>query len=98
MDDAQVPPPASGHNGGPALDDYEGPPWGEGHIYRYVCWRRAHRAAWRKPRDIQLFRLEKAEKAGLTYEEYSLEIMERGRHIQPDDAETIARIKARRKR
>ncbi len=93
--------PARSHNGGPPLDDdgpYEGPPWGKGHIYRFYCWRRAHRAAWRKPRDIQMFRLEKAEALGLTYEEYSLEILERGRHLQSEDRAAIAQIKRRRKR
>jgi hypothetical protein len=94
--------PARNHNGGPPLEDdagpYEGPPWGEGHIYRFYCWRRAHRAAWRKPRDIQMFRLEKAEALGLTYEEYSLEILERGRHLQIEDREAVARIRRRRKR
>ena len=43
-------------------------------------------------------RLERAERIGLTYEEYTLEILERGRHLQPEDASRIAEIKAARKR
>ena len=34
----------------------------------------------------------KAERLGLTYEEYTLEILERGRHLQIEDVERIAEI------
>ena len=86
------------HNGGPPLDDHEGPPWGKGDPHRFLQWRTAHRAAWKpKSRDIALFRLEKAEKLGLTYEEYTLELLERGRHLQEEDAESIVRIRERRR-
>jgi len=45
-------------------------------------WRRAHRKAWKTPpREIALRRLELAEAAGLTYREYTLEILERGRFL-----------------
>ena len=37
-----------------------------------------------------------AERLGLTYEEYTLEILERGRHLQIEDVERIAEIKRRR--
>jgi hypothetical protein len=43
-----------------------------------------------------LRRLEKAEGIGLSYEEYTIEIMERGRFLQPEDAERIKKIKAMR--
>ena len=36
---------------------------------------------------------QKAERLGLTYEEYTLEILERGRHLQIEDVERIAEIK-----
>jgi hypothetical protein len=39
----------------------------------------------------------KAERLGLTYEEYTLEILERGRHLQEDDVERIAAIKRKRR-
>jgi hypothetical protein len=45
---------------------------------------------------MALFRLEKAEALGLTYEEYTLEILERGRYLSAADAERIARIKDKR--
>ncbi|OYW98182.1 MAG: hypothetical protein B7Z14_15620, partial [Bosea sp. 32-68-6] len=64
---------------------------GAGRIGRFFDWRFAHRKAWKKPRDIALRREDKAEALGLTYEEYSLEIMERGYHPQP---EHVAAIKA----
>ena len=89
-------PAARSHNKGPPLDD-EGPEWGDGDIYVYYSWKNAHRAAWKpKSRDMALFRLEKAEALGLTYEEYTLEILERGRYLSRADAERIAKIKDKR--
>jgi hypothetical protein len=86
-------------NGGPPLDDYKGPEWGKGDPHRFLRWKAAHKAAWKpKSRDVALFRLGKAEAVGLTYEEYTLEILERGRFLQADDADRVAAIKAGRKR
>jgi hypothetical protein len=88
-----------GHNGGPPLDDYRGPPWGKGDAYIFLSWKKAHRAAWRAPsRDIMLMRLDRAERIGLTYEEYTLEILERGRCLQAEDNDRIAEIRKLRKR
>ena len=42
------------------------------------------------------FRIQKTERLGLTYEEYTLEILERGRHLQLEDVERIAEIKRAR--
>lgn len=90
--------PSRGHNGGPPLDDYRGPAWGKGDPHKFLHWRNAHRAAWKpKSREIALFRLAKAEAVGLSYEEYTLEILERGRFLQVEDAERVAAIKARRR-
>jgi hypothetical protein len=90
--------PRLGHNDGPPLDDYKGPPWGKGDLHRFFQWKRAHAAAWKpKSRDIALFRLAKAEAVGLTYEEYTLEMLERGRHIQKEDVVRIAEIKGKRR-
>jgi hypothetical protein len=89
--------PKRNHNDGPPLDDDEGPEWGDGDIYIYYSWKNAHRAAWKPAsRDVALFRLEKAEALGLTYEEYTLEILERGRYLSRADAERIAKIKDKR--
>ena len=87
-----------GHNGGPPLDDADGPPWRGGDPFVYLCWKRASRAAWRAASfDVMRFRLRNAERLGLTYREYTLEILEHGRHLQPEDAARIAEIKAARR-
>ena len=89
--------PKSDDNGGPPLDDEEGPEWGDGDIYIYYSWKNAYRKAWKPAsRDMALFRLEKAEALGLTYEEYTLEILERGRYLSAADSERIDAIKRKR--
>lgn len=68
--------PALGHNGGPPLDDEE-----PGALsWRQWCWARARKRAWSVPREVALSRLARAEELGMTYREYALEIMERGRY------------------
>ncbi len=99
VEPAAPPLPAARHNGGPALDDYGGPPWGKGDPHRFLHWQRAHKAAWKSvSADVMRFRMDKADRLGLTYEEYTLEILERGRHLQVEDVERIAEIKAARRR
>lgn len=69
--------PGIGHNGGPPLDDVD--PHAS---WRLFAWRRAHRRAWKTPpREIALRRLARAEALGMSYRAYTLEIMERGRHL-----------------
>ncbi len=89
-----------GHNGGPPLEDEPHvPEWGPGGFGTYFWWRKARKAAWRAPsRNVQMLRLERAEALGLTYEEYTLEVLERGRHLQAEDVGRIAEIKAKRRR
>ncbi|WP_287237284.1 hypothetical protein [Mesorhizobium sp.] len=71
----------------------------KGDPYIFLAWQAAHANAWKAPsRDVMLMRMEKAERLGLTYEEYTLEILERGLHLQPKDTDRIAAIKAARKR
>ncbi len=73
----RVPAPQIGHNGGPLLEPNDP---NEG--WRRYCWRRAHKAAWKTPpREIALRRLHRAEVLGMTYREYTLEILERGRYL-----------------
>ncbi len=86
-----------GHNRGPALEPEHTPEWGNGGIGNYFYWKAAHRAAWHNPSPgIVMFRIRKAERLGLTYQEYTLEILERGRHLQIEDVERIAEIKKAR--
>ena len=69
--------PSIGHNGGPPLED-EDP---GATSWRLWCWRKAHRKAWSAPREVALRRLERAEAVGMSYHDYTLEILERGRHL-----------------
>ena len=85
---------SAGHNGGPPLDQEHTPEWGNDGIGNYFYWKAAHGAAWKNPSPgIVAFRIRKAERLGLTYEEYTLEILERGRHLQIEDVGRIAEIK-----
>lgn len=88
-----------GHNGGPPLEDRPHiPEWGSGGPGNYFAWKAAHRRAWRSAgHDTMLRRAEKAEALGLSYEEYVLEILERGIYLQAEDIERIAAIKAGRR-
>jgi hypothetical protein len=66
--------PGIGHNGGPSLDEDPG-----AISWRRWCWTRAHSRAWKTPpREIALRRLERAQAVGLSYKDYTLEILERG--------------------
>ena len=88
---------SAGHNGGPPLEDGHRPEWGTDGIGNYFYWKAAHRRAWKNPSPgIVAFRSKKADRLGLTYEEYTLEILERGRHLQVEDVERIAEIKRAR--
>jgi hypothetical protein len=68
--------PRAGHNGGPPLDDDD-----PDAAWRLWCWRRAHKKAWSAPREIALRRLQRAEQLGMSYHDYTLEILERGRYL-----------------
>lgn len=91
-------PGSIGHNGGPPLEEDHVPPWGTGAIGSYFNWKKARKAAFSKvSSEVALMRLERARRIGLTYEEYTLEILDRGRHLQPEDAARIAEIKQARR-
>ena len=89
-----------GHNGGPPLDDEHVPEWGRpGQAHVYLAWRHAHAEVWKKvPWETMIRRARKAEAIGLTYEEYTLELLERGRYLGPADVDRIEAIKAARPR
>src|SRR5688572_2959042 len=85
-----------GHNNGPPLEDSPRP-WGENGIGNYFEWKAATEAAFKKvPAPIAMRRARLAEAIGLTYFEYQLEILERGRYLQPSDAARILEIKLKR--
>ena len=86
-----------GHNGGPPLNEAHRPEWGEDGIGNYFYWKAAHRRAWHSAsRGVVLFRMQRADRLGLTYEEYTLEILERGRYLQIEDVDRIVEIKRAR--
>lgn len=69
--------PGQGHNGGPPLEDED-----LGAVsWRQWCWTRARKKAWSVPREVALSRLARAEELGMSYREYTLEIMERGKYL-----------------
>jgi hypothetical protein len=85
-----------GHNGGPPLED--GFAWGEAPIDVYFAWKRAHDEVWKGiPYNTMKRRVQNAGALGLTFEEYTLEILFNGRYLSEDDAERIAEIKAARR-
>jgi hypothetical protein len=83
-------------NGGPPLDDDHTPPWGRNGIGRHFEWAAAKKKAFDAPYDIAVLRARRAALIGLTYEEYTLEILERGRYLGTGDTELIAEIKRHR--
>jgi hypothetical protein len=88
-----------GDNGGPPLEEKKRKPAADkGEIGRTFDWRFAHRKAWKKPREIALRRQERAEALGLTYEEYTLEVLERGYFPQAEHVETIVAKRSQRRR
>ena len=83
-DDA--PPLPADHNGGPPLEDPHLPEWGDGDACTYFQWKAALRRARKSaPHDIVMFRLSRAEAAGVDYETYLTELLERGNRLQKDD-------------
>jgi hypothetical protein len=86
---------ALGHNGGPPLDQPFA--WGDAPIDIYFAWKRAHEAVWKNiPYHTCLRRTQLAEAVGLTFEEYTLEILFNGRYLTGDDQQRISEIKAAR--
>jgi len=67
------------------LGHNNGPPWDLETLFLDWCWKKAHEDAWKAPtQEIAIRRAQKAEALGLTYRQYTLEILERGRF--PDEA------------
>jgi hypothetical protein len=89
-------PDPSRSNGGPLLDD-DPRPWGSHGIGNYFAWKAAEDAVWRNvPYDIAVMRARRAEALGLTYREYTIEILERGRYLSAADTDRILEIQRKR--
>lgn len=66
-----------GHNAGPPLEAPD-----PDSSWRLFCWKRAHKRAWTTPPpEIALRRLARAEQLGMSYREYTAEILDRGRFL-----------------
>jgi len=74
------------------LGHNNGPDWFEEELYLEFCWKRSHAKVWAPPtQEIGVRRARKAEALGVTYRQYVLEILERGRYL---DEETAAPLRA----
>lgn len=72
--DPRLVPPGIGHNGGPPLERTHG--------WTVTCWRKAQKKAWKTPPiEVVRRRCKRAAELGMTYREYTLEILERGRNL-----------------
>lgn len=62
-----------GHNEGPPLVESQ---------WHLAAWRMAHKKAWDNPPiEVVRRRLKRAQALGMSYREYTLEILERGRYL-----------------
>ncbi|MCS6762282.1 MAG: hypothetical protein MO846_10140 [Candidatus Devosia symbiotica] len=83
-------------NFGLPLEDSERA-WDHGPVGNYFEWKAARRAVFDAiPYEFAMMRARRAKKLGLTYHEYSLELLERRQFLQAEAVERIAQIKARR--
>jgi len=67
------------------LGHNNGPPITADTRYLEFCWREAHREVWKVSPEIAVRRARKAAALGISYRRYTLEILERGRYLSPDD-------------
>jgi len=73
------------------LGHNNGPDWFASELFIEHCWKPAHEKAWAPPtQEIGIRRARKAEALGVTYKQYVLEILERGRYL---DEETAAELR-----
>ncbi|MBI3676567.1 MAG: hypothetical protein HY243_08100 [Proteobacteria bacterium] len=74
------------------LGHNNGPDWDVAELFIAFCWKKALEKAWAPPTmEIGIRRARKAEALGVTYRQYVLEILERGRYL---DEETAAPFRA----
>ena len=69
------------------LGHNNGPDWFEDELFLDYCWRKSHAKVWAPPtQEIGLRRAHKAQSLGITYKQYVLEILERGRYLNEETA------------
>ncbi|WP_227010098.1 hypothetical protein [Pelagibius marinus] len=73
--------PAIAQGSGVGIGHNEGPPLVESQ-WHLAAWRMAHKKAWDNPPiEVVRRRLKRAQALGMSYREYTLEILERGRYL-----------------
>ena len=74
------------------LGHNNGPDWFVDELFLDYCWRKSHARVWAPPsQEIGVRRARKAEALGITYKQYVLEILERGRYLDEDTVKTLRR-------
>jgi hypothetical protein len=72
------------------LGHNNGPDWFVDELYLEFCWKRSHARVWAPPtQEIGIRRARKAEALGVTYREFVLEILERGRYLDEQAAAAL---------
>ena len=72
------------------LGHNNGPDWFASELFLDWCWKRAHEKAWTAPtQEIGARRARKAQALGLSYRDYVLEILERGRYLDEESAAAL---------
>ena len=72
-----------GHNGGPPLDEDEEPPGKL--LFVKWAWTQARKKAFSAPTtEIMMFRLSRAEAAGMSYDQYMSHLLDTGKYAQAD--------------
>ena len=72
-----------GHNGGPPLDEDEEPPGKL--LFVKWAWTQARKKAFGAPTtEIMMFRLSRAEAAGMSYDQYMSHLLDTGKYAQAD--------------
>ena len=69
------------------LGHNNGPDWFVDELFLEYCWKHAHAKVWKPPtQEIGIRRAHKAAALGVTYKQYVLEILERGRYLDEETA------------
>jgi hypothetical protein len=64
-----------------------GQDWFVDELFLDFCWRKSHAKVWAPPtQEIGIRRARKAQALGITYKQYVLEILERGRYLNEETA------------
>jgi hypothetical protein len=74
------------------LGHNNGPPWDVELVYIDYCWKQSLKKVWAPPTpEIGLRRARRAAELGVSYRDYVLEILERGRYLDEESAAELKR-------